>query len=57
MLRHSRLWRLLVILFSILVLSMGLLRAAPTDAVVGDGTPESCTSNALAAALSTPVAA
>ncbi len=53
MLRHFRPSHLLVIMFSILVLSVGLLRAAPADAVVGDGTPESCTSNALSAALST----
>lgn len=50
--RTIRLSHLLVILFSVLLLSVGLLRAAPADAVVGDGTPESCTSNALAAALS-----
>jgi hypothetical protein len=43
----------LFFLLSIFLLSVGLLRAAPTDAVVGDGTPGSCTSNALAAALST----
>lgn len=51
MLRRFRLWHLVVILLSVLVLSVGLLQAAPTDAVVGDGTPASCDGNALEAAL------
>ena len=49
--RTIRLSHLLVILLSILLLSFGLLQAAPTDAVVGDGTPASCDGNALEAAL------
>ncbi|MCL4835705.1 MAG: hypothetical protein KJZ86_24925 [Caldilineaceae bacterium] len=51
MLRRFRLWHLVVILLSILVLSVGLLQASPTDAVVGDGTPTSCDASALEAAL------
>ena len=33
MLRHSRLWHLVVALVAIFVLSIGLLQAAPADAV------------------------
>ncbi|MBX3053127.1 MAG: hypothetical protein KF753_16710 [Caldilineaceae bacterium] len=51
MLRRFRLWHLFVILLSVLVLSVGLLRAASTDAVIGDGTPASCTEAAFDAAL------
>jgi len=51
MLRHLRLWHPLVILLSILALSVGLLRAAPTNAVVGSGTPASCDGNTLKTAL------
>ena len=51
MLRHARLWLVVVILLSIFTLSVGLLQSAPTDAVVGDGTPASCDANGLEAAL------
>ncbi len=51
MLRHFRKWQVVVALLAIFVLSIGLLQAAPADAVVGDGTPASCDANALEAAL------